>query len=108
MITVEQARAILLEMPVVEEGTNNGNPDFRVKNKMFATFPRGFIFVNLRVGDEEVAILISQRRVFSIPEVNARGGWVSVKLAAITEEEFVQVAWKAWRYTAPPRISLQY
>jgi predicted DNA-binding protein (MmcQ/YjbR family) len=108
MITVEQARAILSELPVVEEGANNGNPDFRVKNKMFATFPRGMFFVNLRVGEEEVAILISERRVFSVPEVNARGGWVSVKLDAVTEEQFLDVAWKAWRYTAPPRLSLQY
>jgi predicted DNA-binding protein (MmcQ/YjbR family) len=108
MITVEQACAILLEMPVVQEGVNNGNPDFRVKNKMFATFPRGLFFVNLRVGEEEVAILTSQRRVFSVPEVNARGGWVSVRLDAITEDEFLDVVWKAWRYTAPPRLSLQY
>src|SRR3954453_13214871 len=108
MITVEQARAILLGMPVVEEGANHGNPDFRVKNKMFAVFQRGMFFVNLRVGDEEVAILSSQRKIFSVPEVNARGGWVSVKLDAISEEEFLRVAWKAWRYTAPPRIALQY
>jgi predicted DNA-binding protein (MmcQ/YjbR family) len=108
MITVEQARAILLGMPVVEEGANHGNPDFRVKNKMFASFPRGLFFVNLRVGEEEVAILISQRRVYSVPEMNARGGWVSVKLDAIAEDEFLEVVWKAWRYTAPPRLSLQY
>jgi hypothetical protein len=75
---------------------------------MFAVFLRGFLFMNLRVGEEDVPILISKRRVFSVPEVNARGGWVSVKLDAISEDEFREVAWKAWRYTAPSRLALQY
>ena len=108
MIKVEQACAILREMPVVEVTGKPESPDFRVKNKLFAVFPRGLLAMNLRVGDEEVALLISQRRIFSVPEINARGGWVSVKLDAVSDEEFREVAWKAWRFTAPQRIALQY
>jgi hypothetical protein len=108
MITAEQACGLCLTMPLVEEGSHRGQRDFRVKNKMFAAVLPGMYFMNLRVGQEEQFMLSSQTKMFTIPEVGGKGGWVSVRLAAIGEEDFLALVWKAWRHTAPPRLSLQY
>jgi hypothetical protein len=106
MITDEQARVLFLSMPVVEEKSRYGRPDFRVKQKAFATIFPGRGRVDLRVGEEEQVMLSTQKLIYSIPEEGRE--MVSVKLAAIGEEEFREVVWKAWRYTARPQLSNQY
>jgi len=108
MITAEQACTMFLTMPVVEQGSHHGSPDFRVKDKIFATILPGMHFANLKVGKEEQFMLASQVRVYSIPHGGERAGWISVKLAAVGEEDFLELVWKAWRYTAPARLGLQY
>jgi hypothetical protein len=108
MITAERACAIFLEMPVVVAGNYHGYPDFRVNNKMFATIPPGRFFANLKVGKEEQFMLSTRKKVFSIPEGGERGGWIGVRLTEIDEAHFTELVWKAWRNTAPPRLSLEY
>jgi hypothetical protein len=108
MITAERACAIFLDMPVVEEGRYRGHPDFRVKNKMFATIPPGRFFANLKVGKEEQFMLSNQKKIFSIPDGGEKGGWIGVRLTEIDEQRFTELVWKAWRHTAPARLSLEY
>ena len=108
MITAERACAICLEMPVVQEGRYRGAPDFRVRNKMFATLPPGRFFANLKVGKDEQFMLSNQKKLFSIPAGGESAGWIGVRLAEIDEARFTELVWKAWRHTAPARLALEY
>lgn len=108
MITAELACEMCLRMPVVEQAPHHGHPDFRVKSKVFARLLPGKQFVGLKVGPEEQIMLSSQKRIFSVPEGAGQSAWINVRLVAISEEDFLALVWKAWHYTAPARLSLQY
>ncbi len=108
MTSAQQALDILLSLPVVQEKPNPGCQDFRVKDKIFAKVWSGAGLVHLKVGEEEQQMLIRQAHLYSLPKDGGRGGWISVNLKALTEDLFEDVAWKAWRHTAGPKLSLQY
>lgn len=108
MITPEQAQAVFLDIPVLEQEPGTGHTAYRVKGKLFATVWNGAGFANLRVGHEEQVMLTKDARIFSVPKNGPKGGWVAVSLANVSPEIFREVAWKAWRNTAPARLALQY
>ena len=108
MTTVQQALDILLSLPVVQEKPNSGYQDFRVRDKIFAKLWSGAGLVHLKVGAEEQQMLMTQSRLYSLPREGLKTGWISVNLTAVTGDLFGEVAWKAWRNTAGPKLSLQY
>jgi hypothetical protein len=108
MTTVQQALDILLSLPVVQEKPNSGYQDFRVRDKIFAKLWSGAGLVHLKVGEEEQQMLITQSRLYSLPREGVKAGWISVNLTELTKDLFEEVAWKAWRNTAGPKLSLQY
>jgi hypothetical protein len=108
MTTAQQAIDILLSLPVVQENPNPGYQDFRVRDKIFAKVWSGAALVHLKIGAEEQQMLVRDAKLFSLPKDGGRGGWISVNLGALTEDAFEDVAWKAWRNTAGPKLSLQY
>jgi hypothetical protein len=108
MVTPEKAHEIFLTIPVLEEESGTGHTGYRVKGKLFGTLWGGAGFSSLRVGKEEQAMLITDPRIFSVPQNGPKSGWITVKLAAIGEEAFQEVVWKAWRHTAPARLALEY
>ena len=107
MITQEEARSICLSMPEIEEGCYR-RPDFRVRGRIFAGHYPGTQYFDLKVGLEEQYMLSTERNKFSLPRTGRNAGWITVHIAAIELKEFEELVWKAWRYTAPPRLSLRY
>ena len=104
MITDEQMRAIALELPDTEERSHFGHPDFRVKNRIFATLWPGQNRCVLRLSSEDQAlVLISHPRIFTIPAGAGRGGWTNVDLSTAGEEHFRTLVRKAWESLPRPR-----
>jgi hypothetical protein len=104
MITDEQVREIALGLPDAEEKSHFGHPDFRVKNRIFATLWPGQSRSVLKLPPEEqAAAVLRNPRIFSIPPGGERGGWTSVNLAQVDEEQFRELIRKAWAALPRPR-----
>jgi hypothetical protein len=104
MITEAQVREIALELPEAEEKSHFGHPDFRVKNRIFATLWPGQNRSVLKLPREDQAAAVSSNPdVFSIPPGGERGGWTSVNLAKVDESEFRELIRKAWISLPRPR-----
>src|SRR5437660_1703355 len=88
MITDAQMRAIALELPDTQERSHFGHPDFRVKNRIFATlWPDQNRSVLRLTFEDQAAALLSNPAACSIPSGAGRVGWTSVDLTKISEDE---------------------
>ena len=104
MISVATARRIALSMPEAEEGQHHGHPDFRVKNKIFATlWPKEARAVVKLSPAEQRDLLKSSPGVFST-NAWSHQGWTNVHLPRITEERFREIVDRSWRRLAPKRL----
>ncbi len=104
MLTDAQMRAIALELPDVQEKSHFGHPDFRFNNKIFATLWPGQNRGVLKLSrEEQAALALANADVFSIPPGGERGGWTSINLAKVSEDEFRQLIRKAWASLPRPR-----
>ena len=102
MVTEAQMRELALELPETQEKSHFGHPDFRVKNRIFATLWPGQNRAVLRLTPEDQATAIhTNPMIFTVPSGAGRGGWTSVDLVKVDEDEFRQLVRKAW--TALPR-----
>lgn len=105
MVTDAQMRAIALELPETQEKSHFGHPDFRVKNRIFATLwpDQSRAVLRLTPVDQATAIL-AKPDVFAIPSGAGRtAGWTSVDLSKVNEDEFRQLLRKAWAALPRPR-----
>ena len=107
-VTVDNFRKIALAQPEAEEHGHMGHPDFRVKNKIFATlgYPDG--------GHGMVKLTVEQRDGFMDAEPKAfapvPGGWgrtgaTTVKLAAVSGKALAAAVELAWGNVAPKKLS---
>jgi len=104
MVTDEQMREIALGFAEVDEKSHFGHPDFRVKNRIFATlWPAQSRAVLKLPREEQAAAVLSDPNVFSIPPGGERGGWTSVDLSLVAEERFRELIGKAWASLPRPR-----
>jgi hypothetical protein len=104
MISADTARRIALSVPESEERQHHGHPDFRVKNKIFATLwpkeARAVVKLSLA---EQRNLLKSSPGIFST-NAWSRHGWTNVHLLRITEERFRELVESSWREVAPKRL----
>ena len=105
MITDARMRAIALELPDTQERSHFGHPDFRVRNRIFATLWPGQHRSVLRLRHEEqAAAVLSHPDIFSIPRGGERGGWTNVNLDKVDEDHFRELIRKAWAALPRPRF----
>jgi hypothetical protein len=109
-VTIQDFRRIALSLPEASENAHMGHPDFRVRNKIFATL--GF-------PDEEwamVKLTPEQQTSFvdAAPHVFApvKGGWgrrgaTNVRIESADEAVVRQALVAAWRNVAPKRFWLE-
>ena len=104
MVTDAQMRELVLELPETQEKSHFGHPDFRVRNRIFATlWPEQRRAVLRLTLEDQAAAIQSDPGVFSIPSGSGRGGWTSVDLPKVDGEEFRQLVHKAWAALPRPR-----
>ncbi len=104
MVTDTQMREFALELPEAQEMSHFGHPDFRVKNRIFATLWPAQRYAVLRLTKEDQgAALLSNPQIFTIPPGAGRGGWTRVDLSRVEEGEFRLLLRKAWAALPRPR-----
>ena len=104
MVSDAQMRELVLEFPETQEKSHFGHPDFRVSNRIFATlWPEQRRAVLRLTPEDQAAAILSNPEIFKIPSGSGRGGWTSVDLARVDEEEFRKLVHKAWAALPRPR-----
>ena len=106
MVTIEQARLLALSLPGAEEKSHFHIPDFRVKNKIFATIhpDKNYIMVSLSLIDQSVFCAFDKEIIFPVP-----GGWglkgaTFINLKKVKKEMLKDALTTAWKKTAPAAL----
>ena len=101
-------RRVALALPEVEESMHQGNPDFRVRGKIFATLgPRDDRLAVVKFTREQQEMLASaEPAIFAqIPGGWGRKGWTHVRLDAADEVTLRSALTTAWRNVAPKGLA---
>jgi hypothetical protein len=110
MVTALQLRSLALAMPEATEWSHFRQPDFRVRNKIFAGLSRDRERGNLKLKPETQAALVSAKPAVFSPCEGAWGksGWTYVELAHVTPKELEPLVVEAWRLIAPKGLVLSW
>jgi len=98
-LTEERVRAFALSLPEAAESSHHGTPDFRVRNKIFATLPPAGGAVNVKCRPEDVDALVrldpeSFRDAWGVR-------WLGIDLGRVEAERVRELIVDAWRLAAP-------
>jgi hypothetical protein len=110
-VTPATFRRIALSLPEAREAAHMGHPDFRVRNKIFASLgspDRGWGTVKLTPEQQEV-LLAAEPAMFK-PAAGAWGrrGWTKVRLAAADAGALKSALAMAWRNTVPKTLATKH
>ena len=103
LLTQADARAMALALPEAHESSHMGTPDFRVRNRIFATVPPtppGRVVLKMAPANLDALV---QRDSATFHDVWG-GRWVGVELARITREELKEFMADAWQLAAPKSL----
>ena len=101
-ISAEAVRRLALALPHTVESSHFAQPDFRVRNKIFATLPRAAHVVCLKTTPVNLDALIA-----TDPETFSnewRGRWVRVRLDRVSTQLLADLMVDAWRLVAHARL----
>jgi hypothetical protein len=96
-------RRLALGLPEVVERTHFSRPDFRVRNKIFATLPPDRRTAVLKSLPANVDALTAAHGATFWDEW--RGRWLGVRLDRVTLPLLRELIADAWRITAPKRLA---
>jgi hypothetical protein len=110
MVTAAQMRKLALSMPEVEEKSHFGQPDFRVRKKIFAGLSPEGDRGTLKLPVELQAMILDARPEVFSPAAGAwgRSGWTHVHLARAELEELRRLVGEAWSLVAPRRLATAF
>ncbi|WP_432286782.1 MmcQ/YjbR family DNA-binding protein [Aminobacter sp. BA135] len=101
-MTPEDVRRIALELPGATEKSHFGKPDFRVRDRVFATLPGDGNAVIKLTRDQQEVMCGAETTVFRPVEGGwGKQGWTRVMLQAADEPTLRSALVAAWRNTAP-------
>ena len=100
--TIQQATEIALALPGAEEKAHFGNVDFRVRNKVFASFPAPDA-LTLKLDPEHARILVeSDADTYALhPGAWGQRGWIRVALSRIDPDDLADLIHDSWSRIAP-------
>ena len=107
MVTAAQMRKLALALPEVEEKSHFEQPDFRVRNKIFACLDREERVGVLKLTPELQAMVLSSNPEAFYPGAGfwGRSGWTHFKLAQIPAGELSELLREAYALVAPKSLS---
>jgi len=109
-VTVEEVRALALQLPRAYEALVRDRVKFRVGRIVFLAFSRdetvmGFGFPK----DQRAALVAAEPAKFSLPSTgDMRYHWVHVRLSAIDHAEMTELVLDAWRMCVPKKVAAAY
>ena len=112
--SLDRLRALCLALPEAHEVEAWGEPTFRVRNKMFATYAaagnhhgagREAVWVKAARDNQALMVRAAPTRFFVPPYVGVNG-WVGVWLDDAPDwDELAELLRDGWRRTAPKRLA---
>jgi len=110
-MTANDFRRLALSFPETAESAHMGHPDFRVKNKIFATlaWPDETVAMVKLTPEQQHEFVHDWPKVF----MPVKGGWgakgaTHVRLRAATKKALLPALEAAWRNRAPQKVVKQY
>ena len=106
MATAAELRALALALPEAEEKSHFGNPDFRVRGKIFAGLYADGSLGTLKLTPPLQAMVMAAKPKGFTPAAGAwgRGGWTHVHLAHVEVGALKELVVEAFRLVAPKRL----
>ena len=107
VVTVEDVRAVALELPRSTEGFVRGRRKFYIGRIVYLAFSRdetlmGFGFPK----DERDALIASEPDTFQLPPArDLRYQWVVARMDALDVDEMRELVLDAWRMCVPKEVS---
>ncbi|HWO14131.1 MAG TPA: MmcQ/YjbR family DNA-binding protein [Polyangiaceae bacterium] len=110
MVTRQQYADLALALPEATAGSHFGQPDFRVRGKIFCGLERTGERGSLKIRKDVQALLVEARPEAFIPCAGAWGdaGWTYVDLPRASLVELRDLIEDAWRQVAPKRLADQH
>ena len=110
MVSLDQARKSALTLPEVEEKSHFGRPDFRIKNKIFASLheDKSLMMVKLSVIEQSVFCAFDETIIYPVPGGWGRQGATMINLKKVKKEMFVDALTMAWKNVAPPKLVIKH
>ena len=110
MISLATARQLALSLPEVEEKSHFEKPDFRVKNKIFASLheDKACMMVKLSVIDQSVFCAFDETIIYPVPGGWGRKGATMINLKKIKRTMLLDALTMAWKTVAPPKLVSKY
>ncbi|WP_395450001.1 MmcQ/YjbR family DNA-binding protein [Aminobacter sp. UC22_36] len=101
-MTREDVRRIALQLPGAVEKSHFGKPDFRVRDRVFATLPEDGDAVIKLTRDQQELMCGAEAALFRPVDGGwGKQGWTRVMLDATDEQTLRSALVTAWRNTAP-------
>ena len=110
MVTIDDVREVVRDLPRSYEALVRDRVKFRVGRIVYLAFSRdervmGFAFPK----EEREALIASEPDKFMMPrDSDLRYNWVVVRLAAIDEVEMRELVIDAWSMCVPQHLSASY
>ncbi|HTU60221.1 MAG TPA: MmcQ/YjbR family DNA-binding protein [Polyangiales bacterium] len=106
MVTAAQFRKLAMAFPEVEEKSHFEQPDFRVRNKIFAGLSRDHAEGNLKLTPELQAMVMSAEPDVFVPAAGAwgRSGWTLIVLAKAELPGLRELLAESYRLVAPKAL----
>jgi hypothetical protein len=106
-MTIDDFRRIALSLPEASEKSHMGHPDFRVRNKIFATIWPDETWGMVKLKPEQQKQFIRDEPKVFLP---VKGGWgrqgcTNVRLEAASEPTVRSALLTAWRNAAPKTLA---
>ena len=110
MVTVSTARQMALSLPETEEKSHFTTPDFRVKNKIFATLhvDKQYMMIKLSMEDQSVFCAFDKTVVFPVPGGWGRKGATFFNLKKVKKAMLTDALTVAWKTVAPKKMQEKY
>ena len=110
MISIARARQLALSLPETEEKSHFELPDFRVKNKIFASLHqhKHLMMVKLSLVDQSVFCAFDSDVIYPVPGGWGRKGSTFINLKKVKKAMLLDALTTAWKNVAPPKLVTKY
>lgn len=110
MISLTSAKQLALSLPETEEKSHFERPDFRIKNKVFATLhlDKSVMVVKLSLVDQSVFCAFDAAIIYPVPGGWGRQGWTMINLKKIKKAMLTDALTTAWKTVAPVTLIKKY
>lgn len=109
-MTSKEFRKYALALPEAVEASHMGHPDFRVRQKIFATLGPQEDWGMVKLPPAEQAALVEREPDVYAPATGAwgRSGCTIIQLADADRQTVKEALTAAWRNTAPKRLVAEF